>query len=64
MQLINPDFLVIALDNGAYYGWTLSKNSFDQIEAHKNGSILTLKKHGDFLISGDRNGFCQIRNIQ
>ena len=44
MQFINPNFLVIGLENGAIYGWTLSTNSLDKIEAHKTG-IMTLKKH-------------------
>ena len=57
MQVITPDFLVIGLDNGALHGWTLSTNSFATIEAHQNGAILTVKKHDDYILSGDRNGF-------
>ena len=63
MQLVSQDFLIIALDNGLFQGWTLSTNSLQAIEAHKNGGIITLRKYGDFLLSGDRTGSIQIRSI-
>eukprot|EP00347_Sterkiella_histriomuscorum_P008066 403346504 len=63
MQLVNPDFLVIGLDNGCYTGWTLSANKQDQIEAHKSGAVTTLHKYQDFILSGDRSGNVQIRSI-
>lgn len=63
MQMANPNFLVIGLDSGSFIGWNLLENSLPQIEAHKKGGIITMKKFGDYLISGDRSGFVQVRSI-
>lgn len=63
MAAVSPDFLVIGLDNGSIAGWTLSSNNLAYIPAHTQGAIITMKKHNDFLISGDRTGHIQIRSI-
>ena len=63
MKLINPDFLAIGLDNGIIFGWSLSTNSFDRIEAHQGGAIMVIKMHGNFLITGDRIGIIQVRDV-
>ena len=34
LQLMNPTFLIIGLENGSYHGWNLASNSFDSIIAH------------------------------
>jgi hypothetical protein len=64
MKLLNPDFLAIGLDNGRLFGWTLSTNTFDNIEAHPGSAIMCIKTHGDFLLTGDRSGNIQVRNMK
>lgn len=63
MKLLNPDFLVIGLDNGIITGWNLSSNSFNNIEAHQGGAIMVIKMHGNYLITADRKGIIQIRDM-
>jgi hypothetical protein len=60
--MMSPTFLIIGLENGTYHGWNLSNNSFDSIPAHTKG-VTTLTKFENFLISGDREGNIQIRDI-
>lgn len=63
MKILNPDLLAIGLDSGVLFGWTLSTNSFDKVEAHQASPIMSIKTHGTFLLTGDRKGNIQIRNM-
>lgn len=43
------------MTNGAFNGWTLTTNTFQQIETKKQG-IISLFKKDDFLVAGFRDG--------
>lgn len=62
LTMMNPTFAIIGLENGSYHGWNLSNNTFDSIPAHKKG-VTTLEKYENFLLSGDREGGIQIRDL-
>ena len=47
MQMTNPTFLLIGLENGHFAGWNLTTNSLDYLPAHEgaNAEIIKLEKH-------------------
>lgn len=55
LQMLNPTFLIIGLENGTYHGWNLANNAFDSILAHQKG-VTAITKVDNFLLSGDREG--------
>jgi hypothetical protein len=63
MKLLNPTFLAIGLDTGKMFGWTLNTNSFDNMEAHPGSAIMSIKTHNNFLLTGDRKGNFQVRDM-
>lgn len=60
--MMNPSFAIIGLDNGSYHGWNLSNNTFDSIPAHQKG-VTALFRYDNYLLSGDREGGIQVRDI-
>ena len=61
--VINDQYVICSLQNGNYLGWNLSTNSFDDSPGHDNSEITTLLKHMSFILSADKIGNIQIRDL-
>lgn len=66
MQMANPSFLLVGLENGGLAGWDLGANRVDNLPAHAgpNSSISHLQKFMTLLFTGDNGGRIQVRSIE
>ncbi len=60
--MAGPTFLVGACEDGSFRGWNLMDDTVADLKTHNDG-IVTLKRHESFMISGDRKGVVQVREI-